>query len=1598
MAKRSFRSTLSKLKLRWLKGWHKKTNSQALKRGLRVEALELRQLMAADSFNSQTNNNDDVVSLFAEGEAANDLVAFAKALQTSGTTMYGAIWCKFCNEQKALFEDGADFVPFVEVTNADRTPNQIATDENITSYPTWVFPDGSRLTGVVSLATLAQKAGITIPQSSTPSFQNIPNQTVLTGSPLHIPVDAYDPNGNPLTITVTSSNPNLISAEVLQGSRSVRMSVQDRGDMVFELFESEAALPTSRLVELIQAGFYNNVGTNKIIFHRVIDGFVVQTGDPTGTGTGGSTLGDFDDQYNLNLQHNRTGVLSFAKSSDDTNDSQFFITDGPQRSLDFNHSVFGQLVEGDKVREGISITSVNDDDKPLNEVIIKSMTVFNDTENGLIRLKAVGTQTGSATITVTVTDTEGNSVNQQFTATVAADTFNSTPFLSPMAKTFNTKVNTPLVIQLGSQDVEGDAVFYDAAKVGSVAYTVAADNTTGAVTITPPTGFVGSFDVLVGVRQSTTANTVDTFDTQTITVNVAPAAPTSIDLEAISDSGVSNSDNLTNAGSLAFTVAGTVTGATVELRLGTTLLGSATATGTTTTITTNNLAALGSGSYTLTARQTVNNIVSESSPALTINYDATEPVAIPSTVIPTTANVGTSLSIDLGHAEEGQGLVYGLQNAPSGMTVNSSTGLLTWLPTAAQIGARSFSLTLTDTAGNTRLQNFTVTISDTAQVRFRLAAVSEAGAALSSLQIGQTFKLQVYTQDLRDDAQGVFSAYLDVLYDTALIELVGASPVTFQTPYTNTPTYSTTLAGVVNEMGAFANSLSSLGPTERLFAEITMKAKASGSALFRSDAADDSSSSVGLYGLDAPVNTGRITYGTLTVPIALAFQVNNDTFNVNEDSTSNSLAVLANDTIQGSTVLTVNRLGSLSNGGTATISEDGKSVRYTPASNFNGSESFTYTVRDQNGAEATATVTVQVTAINDPPVANTDVVTVTENTTNNVISVLSNDTTGPDANETLTVTSVGTPTQGGTVSVGSGGLNIIYAPKTGFRGTETVTYVLSDGKGGTATGTVTITVAAATPPPTAVNDTATMAEDGDAIIINVLANDVVSPNGLPLAVQYVLQPDKGGTVTLNAQGQVSYKPAANFNGVEKFNYVLRTNSNSNSNAVTDISLPGPEFGTVTVTVTAVNDAPVAVDDALQVLTGTVARNVTVLSNDTDVDGNTLTITAITQPASGNGTVAISSDSRSLLYTPPTATFTGTVTFTYTVSDGNGATDVATVTLSVVNYTPRDIGGELILQTLSASTTALVSGVNLQLSGVDQFGTNVVRSTQVEPDGDYSFPDLAPGTYQITKEALTFLNDSARQVSVASNLSDGDSMSNNIAVGTTLKPQIVDIRDFLGSARKRKLSVAVAAGSTQQWYHSQSGWNTVNNLTVQLNSAGTQLTIKGVNTSNQNVQAQVAVTDKRVEKRATENGTALFHLKAAAAELNFSVVTASSSASGEGEATAEGEGSDQSVSAVTSPASAATVAASATSALETSYSSPATNSSTSTPSTSAASILRSLTGRGRAAAGASPDPAAVDAAMLQIAPSLRLSSDLEQALTGEANDEEFGLATDQLLGN
>jgi cyclophilin family peptidyl-prolyl cis-trans isomerase len=121
----------------------------------------------------------------------------------------------------------------------------------------------------------------------------------------------------------------------------------ERGDIVVELFADRAPRTVENFVNLARAGFYD--GTT---FHRVINGFMAQGGDPTGTGTGGPGY-EFADEFHPSLRHDGAGVLSMANAGPGTNGSQFFITHGPTPHLDNRHSVFGRVVEGMEVVRSI---------------------------------------------------------------------------------------------------------------------------------------------------------------------------------------------------------------------------------------------------------------------------------------------------------------------------------------------------------------------------------------------------------------------------------------------------------------------------------------------------------------------------------------------------------------------------------------------------------------------------------------------------------------------------------------------------------------------------------------------------------------------------------------------------------------------------------------------------------------------------------------------------------------------------------------------------------------------------------------------------------------------------------------------------------------------------------------------------------------------------------------------------------------------------------------------------------------------------------------------------------------------------------------------
>ena len=142
------------------------------------------------------------------------------------------------------------------------------------------------------------------------------------------------------------------------------------GDIYADLYAKEAPKTVENFMKLAKQGFYNG-----IIFHRVIPDFMIQTGDPTGTGMGGPGY-EFPDEFSVNLKHDKPGVLSMANSGPNTNGSQFFITEVPTPWLDGKHSIFGQVTQGQEVVHKIADVPRDVNDKPLERVEMKKVTVL----------------------------------------------------------------------------------------------------------------------------------------------------------------------------------------------------------------------------------------------------------------------------------------------------------------------------------------------------------------------------------------------------------------------------------------------------------------------------------------------------------------------------------------------------------------------------------------------------------------------------------------------------------------------------------------------------------------------------------------------------------------------------------------------------------------------------------------------------------------------------------------------------------------------------------------------------------------------------------------------------------------------------------------------------------------------------------------------------------------------------------------------------------------------------------------------------------------------------------------------------------------------
>ena len=143
----------------------------------------------------------------------------------------------------------------------------------------------------------------------------------------------------------------------------------NKGNFKIELFEDKAPITTENFIKLVNDGFYNG-----LIFHRVIQGFMIQGGCPKGTGSGGPGY-SIKDEFHPDLKHEYEGILSMANAGPNTGGSQFFITVAPTPHLDNHHSIFGKVIEGMNIVMDISKAQKDRNDRPLSEIKINKIDI-----------------------------------------------------------------------------------------------------------------------------------------------------------------------------------------------------------------------------------------------------------------------------------------------------------------------------------------------------------------------------------------------------------------------------------------------------------------------------------------------------------------------------------------------------------------------------------------------------------------------------------------------------------------------------------------------------------------------------------------------------------------------------------------------------------------------------------------------------------------------------------------------------------------------------------------------------------------------------------------------------------------------------------------------------------------------------------------------------------------------------------------------------------------------------------------------------------------------------------------------------------------------
>ena len=991
-----------------------------------------------------------------------------------------------------------------------------------------------------------------------------------------------------------------------------------------------------------------------------------------------------------------------------------------------------------------------------------------------------GTLNYNGSDTLTVTSTDANSGSDVDTVAITVTAVND-PTSITGGTSGSGNEDTTLTGTLTATDSDG-------LSDGTV-FSVSANATNGTASIDPATG-LWSYSPNADWNGSDSFTVTITDDagnssTQVISVTVTPV------VDLTNDSLTTNEDTAISANVLTGT-----NGATADSFEGTPVLTSVTqgANGSVTFL------ANGTVTYTPNANFNGTDSFTYTITSGGVTETATVTVTDPTSITGGTSGSGnedTTLTGTLTATDSdglSDGTVFSVSaNATNGTaSIDPATGLWSYSPNADWNGSDSFTVTITDDAGNSSTQVISVTVTPVVDLTNDSLTTNEDTAISANVLTGtngataDSFEGTPVLTSVTQGANGsvTFLANGTVTY-TPNANYNGPDSFTYTITsggVTETATVTVTVTAV-NDPTNITGGTSGSG-TEDTTVTGTLTATdndglSDGTVFSVSANATNGTASIdpatGLWsyspnadwnGSDSFTVTitddaGNSSTQVISVTVTPVVDITNDSLTTNED-TAISANVLTGtngataDSFEGTPILTSVTQGA---NGSVTFLADG-TVTYTPNANFNGTDSFTYTITS-GGVTETATVTVTVTAVNDP----TSITGGTSGSGNEDTTLTGTLTaTDSDGLSDGTVFSVSANATNGTASIDPATGLWSYTPTADWNGADSFTVTITDDAGNTSTQVISVTV---TPVVDLTNDSLTTNED-TAISANVLTgtNGATADNFEGTPVLTSVTQGANGSVTFLADGTVTYTPNANFNGPDTFTYTIT------SGGVT-------ETATVNVTVTAVNDPTVVTGGTSG--TGnedtTVTGTLTATDSDGLSDGSVFSVSA----NATNGTASIDPATGLWSYTP-NSDYNGSDSFTVTITDdaGNSSTQVISVTVTAQNDGPT-------LMTNTGSTVAeggtdTLDSSELAVTDVDNTAAQLLYTIGTGPAYGRLELTTAPGVSattftqaDIAANQLVYVHDGSETTSDSFTFTVSDGAGGTVST-TTLTLTITPVND------------------------------------------------------------------------------------------------------------------------------------------------------------------------------------------------------------------------------